>query len=678
MIDKQKDLEEQLALLLIRWEELCEQGKQPSAESLCEDQPELAGPLAKRIEQLNLMDAMLRRSPDENLGPPAAQDRGMGANESAGRLTTAHSATQTPGDVSAVSSLCERELTTQTTYELGPFIAAGGRAQVHIGHDRQLGRDVAVKLLRENIAGDATARNRLQREAEITGTLVHHGVLPVFGIGNRADGSPFYCMRLVAGKTMREAISDLHAAKSAMPVSQQPLAFSQLLRNFVDVCNTVAYAHSRGVIHRDLKPENILIGKFGETFVVDWGLARRLTNDGEQTVVDTEIALDENERFTQIGSVIGTPAYMSPEQASGNPIGVGTESDLFNLGATLYQILTGIAPYHGVRISDVVSMAEQCEFKRPRDISPTPAALEAICLKAMSPSPSDRYETATQLATDVERWLTGETVSCYRDHLGVRLMRWGRRHRTLAASLLVLMTTAFFALIVTAVLVGHQRAKAEANFARARQAVDDSFTKVSQHRLLNVSGMHSLRTELLEETLDYYREFANQEQSNSSLSFELARTAMRLGEMNFAVGDLDKAQKHLKEADHLFTKLRDRIKHDPQVQLFALRTARLRVQCATASSAPETSQSIERALRMLDHLSENVAGRPETQLESAEILLLSSPVDLTVDLGKSQQLADRAQHILMSMPTSEDQAIKNAKRYFSRSACRRKPPSRSD
>ena len=195
----------------------------------------------------------------------------------------------------------------------------------------------------------------------------------------------------------------------------------------------MAYAHSRGVLHRDLKPGNVMLGKYGETLVVDWGLAKAVGRT-DATKIDEEGTLKPSSgsgvAATQMGSAIGTPSYMSPEQAAGQLDRVGPASDVYSLGATLYTLLTGQAPFHEDDRGQLLQKVQQGDFKAPRQVTrAVPAPLEAVCLKAMARQPEDRYPTARALALDIEHWLADEPVSAWPEPVVVRAQRWTRRHR---------------------------------------------------------------------------------------------------------------------------------------------------------------------------------------------------------------------------------------------------------
>ncbi len=316
--------------------------------------------------------------------------------------------------------------------------AQGGLGQVWIARDAELRRTVALKEVQPSYADDADCRARFVREAEITGALQHPGIVPVYGLGTQTDGRPYYAMRFVEGKTLREAIDTLFDvdANPKYADGEWQLGLRRVLGNFVDVCNTLEYAHSRHVIHRDIKPSNIMIGDYGETLLVDWGLAKSISDQNDD-VAAQQVNVPESSELTQFGAAVGTPAYMSPEQADGgksHPVGVA--SDIFSLGATLFHILVGAPPLGD---SDA-AVSPSSMRKAASELSPldrrtdVPKPLVAICRKAMALHPEQRYLTAQALATDIEAWMADQPVSAYDETRQEKALRWMRTHPTLVAT----------------------------------------------------------------------------------------------------------------------------------------------------------------------------------------------------------------------------------------------------
>lgn len=352
--------------------------------------------------------------------------------------------------------------------------AKGGLGEVFVAQDEELHREVALKEIQPQHAGHADHRARFVLEAEVTGGLEHPGIVPVYGLGEYADGRPFYAMRFIRGESLAEAIRRFHDRGQAPRLSRQgSLDLRKLLERFNDVCNAIAYAHDRGVLHRDLKPGNIMLGPYGETLVVDWGLAKSVgrpeaaSTSGEATLHPSSAS---GSTPTQLGAVIGTPAYMSPEQAAGKLDELGPASDVYSLGATLYCLLVGRAPFTGSDLEVLLEQVRQGRVMAPRQVaSHVPHALNAVCLKAMALRPHDRYATPRELADDIDRWLADEPVYAYSEPLLARVGRWGRKHRTTVTALAVLVVTALAGVSAGLVAVGREKARTEEARDRAQE-----------------------------------------------------------------------------------------------------------------------------------------------------------------------------------------------------------------
>ncbi len=349
--------------------------------------------------------------------------------------------------------------------------AQGGLGAVFVALDGELNREVALKRILDKRADDAASRHRFLLEAEITGGLEHPGIVPVYGLGAYADGRPYYAMRFIRGDSLKDAIAKYHAGPPNV------VGFRQLLRRFLDVCNAMEYAHSRGVLHRDIKPGNVIVGKYGETLVVDWGLAKALgksdPSSEERTLMPSSAS---GSHETLPGQAIGTPAYMSPEQARGDLDALGPRSDVYSLGATLYCLLTGKPPFEG-NAFEVVKAVERGDFKPPRAAdSSIDKALEAIVVKAMATKPEDRYASCRALADDLEHWLADERVEAYREPWTRSLNRWLTRHRTAVTGAAAAGIVALLGLgIISAV-----QTKARNDLDRKKRELTAANTKVSQ------------------------------------------------------------------------------------------------------------------------------------------------------------------------------------------------------
>jgi serine/threonine protein kinase len=302
-----------------------------------------------------------------------------------------------------------------TRYRLLGAVARGGMGIVYAAEDEQLQRRVALKVL-DTLGGEDELADRLKREARVLARLEHPGIVPVHEVGTLADGRVFYAMKFVEGQRLDQYLESVASVPDR-------------LRLFLRICDGVAFAHTRGVLHRDLKPANVMVGPFGEVLVMDWGLAKILAT-ADDVDVATRDAHDANHgnmngaaAVTGHGRVMGTPGYMSPEQARGEVEGLDARSDIFSLGALL-RFVAG-------------------EKSRRME-----RALEAICDKACSPERDGRYATVLELAADVSRYLDGLAVGAYRENTLERAVRFYRRYRffilLIATYLLVRVMLVFF------------------------------------------------------------------------------------------------------------------------------------------------------------------------------------------------------------------------------------------
>ena len=325
--------------------------------------------------------------------------------------------------------------------------ARGGMGQISIARDENLKREVALKELFESAADREDIVQRFLDEAEITARLEHPGIVPVHAFGTDAQDKPYYTMKLVRGKTFHEAIKAYHALPEQ--AENKSATFRDLIRRCASVCQTMNFAHDKGIIHRDLKPANIMLGEHGETLIMDWGLAKPFSESGDGTLGDLAAEkLGERPEITQQGNVVGTPVYMPPEQAAGNHLLMNPQSDIYSLGAILYQILTNELPYSGKSSQEIVQKVLNEVPQKPSDVvKGIPKGLEAICLKAMAREQRDRYLTASTIFRDLTNWLDDEPISVKRDTRMEKAWRWMRKNRSLA-------TTIFLSIITLLIVLG--------------------------------------------------------------------------------------------------------------------------------------------------------------------------------------------------------------------------------
>jgi serine/threonine protein kinase/tetratricopeptide (TPR) repeat protein len=474
--------------------------------------------------------------------------------------------------------------------------ARGGLGEVYLARDEELGREVAIKRLRPQHADQPKSRRRFVTEAAVTARLEHPGVVPVHGLVRDAEGRPAYAMRFIGGDTLADAIGYFHgASKPASPRSTgeiilsalggsagprfDSLEFRQLLGRFVTACNAIAFAHNKGVIHRDLKPANVMLGPFGETLVVDWGLAKELA-DREKSAAEIDLggtaessvdasASDSTE--TEAGEILGTPAFMAPEQAAAGT--VGPSADVYSLGAILYMMLVGQAPTADRTAGIAVQRARLGQFLPPRQIRSTvPRPLDAICRRAMALNPANRYESALALAADVERWLADEPVLADKETRREKLRRWARRHRPVVAAGIAILAAAVVGLTAATLLISReetatalaktraeeQRDRADRNLKLAARAVDAAANRVSDNPRLRAGDFHDLRADLLASLIPFFEELARQSGEDPAVELQSGLAYERLGNLRREMGQTDQSEQAFRAAVAILSRLAGR------------------------------------------------------------------------------------------------------------------------
>jgi tetratricopeptide (TPR) repeat protein/tRNA A-37 threonylcarbamoyl transferase component Bud32 len=373
----------------------------------------------------------------------------------------------------------------------------GGMGRIVIARDRRLRRQVAVKELRTQ---SAALRARFEREALLTARLQHPSIVSIYEAGRWPSGEPFYAMRLVPGRAFDQVIAGASTLESRLA----------LLPHVLAIADALAYAHKERVIHRDLKPQNVMIGEFGETVVIDWGLAKDLTDTIPEAAIDAgpyRVAADMG--ATRHGDILGTPAYMPPEQAEGLP--ADERADVYAIGAILYHLLCGHTPYAGSTSGEILDAVRHAP-PPPLQLKQAglPADLLAIVARAMAREPASRYPTARELAEDLRRFQSGQLVGAHRYSLRQLLGRWVRRHRTavavagVAAAILVVVAGLSLRRIISEQRrAEEQRAAAEQSRGEAEALTD--FMLGDLHRKLEKVGKLELLEEVARKAGDYYR-----------------------------------------------------------------------------------------------------------------------------------------------------------------------------
>ena len=513
-------------------------------------------------------------------------------------------------------------------FERMGFLDSGNLGEVYFAMDSELNRMVVSKYIKANAAQDRLNQALFHLEGEVTGSLEHPGIVPVYGLGRDSQGRLYYAMRYIRGRKLSQVIAEYQGIPPSDPGAKQE-ALIGLLQNFQAACLAVEYAHSKGVLHCDLKPDNIMIGDYGEVFVVDWGLVvvhgqkkedqpydpLRTLGEGDIPVFRPSESASSGLHINQGGSrcgVGGTPAYMAPEQVQAttkNDVSLlGPAADIYALGGTLYQLLTGSAPHLPKKESKedqrgFYNRILAGQFSTPRELKPAiPRGLEAIVLKAMRLQPEDRYKSARELAEDVKRFVADEPVWAYPEPAFERARRWVRKNRALVGAAmvgLILMTfvATGFGWITSSYnerltisegqareseyQAQEEKKKAKANeqlavanearalegekLARVRESLAiDAVRKYSEAvksnpDLKNRPELEPLRKELLREPIEFFKKLNKQMQAEKSTTPEslqaLANGLFDLGKLTFEIGDQEDAIKSYLETEQIFSLL---------------------------------------------------------------------------------------------------------------------------
>jgi serine/threonine protein kinase/Flp pilus assembly protein TadD len=451
-------------------------------------------------------------------------------------------------------------------YHILREIGRGGMGVVYEAEQNSLDRHVALKVLPFQGLMDPLYLKRFQRESQAAARLHHTNIVPVFGVGEQ-EGTHFYVMQFIAGigldqlvkelRRLRQSSDEPGSAKNGVSCSERTdesdvlatlssQSFAQYCRSVarigVQVGEALAYAHSQGILHRDIKPSNLLLDSAGTVWVTDFGLAKA----------------DSSADLTHTGDLVGTLRYVAPERLAGQS---DARSDVFSLGLTLYELLTFRPAYDEKTQGRLVQQVTAAEPPSPRRLDRRiPSDLNTIIQKAIAKEPKGRYATGSELSRDLQRFLEDRPIEARRTSRLELIWRWCRRNPALAG-----LTSAFFAALLIGLgavlwqwrLTEKQRQQAEANFQKARDAVDECFTTVTTNPVLQEPGMEAARQVLFQAALKYYQDFLNQRADDAGTQADLARAYYRLGYITDRIGSKSEARTAYEQACALFEKLAD-------------------------------------------------------------------------------------------------------------------------
>ena len=383
-------------------------------------------------------------------------------------------------------------------------LGQGGLGTVWLARDENMQRFVALKEMQRLDDSSGLAIARFRREAEITGRLEHPGVVPVYELGEDQETERvFYTMRFLGKQTLHDAVAEYHERRDSG--DDDPMILRNLLTAFVSVCQAIGHAHSRKVIHRDLKPENVAIDSFGQVIVIDWGLAKVVDETNlPEGLPEAGLSGDADSLHTAAGQVLGTPLYMAPEQAAGRTDEIDERTDIYGLGAILFAILTGVAPHESSRMDGaasgtrgLITVIAGRPTPRARDVNPdADPILDAICAKAMAKRRYARYQSATELADEVQRWMAGEPVRAYRESRSRRMGRWVQQHRRKSQALATVLIASLVAgVILVASSYENHIAKRASRFEEIKsevREVDVQFAANFEHLAKNIRFMSNV------------------------------------------------------------------------------------------------------------------------------------------------------------------------------------------
>ncbi len=542
-------------------------------------------------------------------------------------------------------------------YRILEVLGRGAMGIVYRGRDPMLNRDVAIKVLLQgwSTTGSTAAYRRFKAEAQITGQLQHPGIPAVYRVGELPDGRPFLVMKLIKGRTL-----DVLLKERPDPSADR----GQFVATFEQLCQAVGYAHAHGVLHRDLKPANVMIGAFGEVQVTDWGLAKALTAPGSPldeaaddpvsiTVIHSQRGAGET---TQAGSVLGTPAYMAPEQAIGAVDHLDARTDVFGLGAVLCVILTGKPPYVGSDAESTRQSAARAQlidaFTRLDECGAEPELI-ALCKVCLSAERGHRPADAGKVAATVAelRAASGERArqaEVERERAVVREAE-GRKRRRLAAGLVALIGVALATGTATTykkyqgeaaqlAVANEQRKKAENAYDRTRAALDAMTSGVAGDSLATQQDITPEQKKFLAEVLPFYRDFADEEADDERARERTAAAAAQVGRIHKLLGHKAESAEAFRTARDEYEKLVADFPMRPEYRQKQARSHNnLGHQFAALRQREEAESEYRAALAIQEKL---VADDPKEPSYRLELARSHNSLGVVLGLGRMQPKAE--------------------------------------
>lgn len=483
-------------------------------------------------------------------------------------------------------------------YDVVAELGRGGMGVVYQARHHGLDRFVAIKMILAGGYASEESVRRLRTEAEAVARLQHPNVVQIYDVGEH-DGQPFLVLEYLEGGNLAQRV----AGKP-----QSPRVAAQLIQT---LSRTIDYAHANGILHRDLTPSNVLLSEISakrakdpETGALDIDLERATPK-----ITDFGLAkrLDDGVGHTRTGAVMGTPGYMSPEQAMGNAEVIGPSCDIYSLGAMLYELLTGRPPFVGETALDTLEQVIRQEPVPPTRLHPkVPRDLETICLKCLEKEPAKRYATAGEIADDLERYRKGEPILARRAGTVLRLWRWSKR-RPAAAALILVSVLAAVTLLAgsywSSSLVRNERDRAEEHLSLALRAVDGMLTEVGEQDFAYEPRLDEKRQALLARALALYQEFLAKQADNTRLQLETAQAFRRMGDIERWLGQQERAEAAYVQAIQLIDRLRNDQPADPRYERWLAYCHNYLGEVHRQSSQPKLAeQSYRRAYALSERL----------------------------------------------------------------------------